>query len=303
MLVWLVFFFSPQFLFNLAEKWPVLMRVENCRSKQRLRASDDVLRAHVAAFNAATTFPLCLCWTLIHVGSFCQLWRMTFNIWIGGAHPWACTHPPRILVRGLYFLSHKHVLWLARFQNPQRGPKNIFDLMSAKGHRLTINTMSNVMLSYKAVQECVQSGSAMSHSGAKSDQRTLSSQNTGEDEELLTDGRLSSSLPLPLRSWRKDADVFFFFFSQLFRLQWKTNPEVAQVIIAHKKEMTPQNAAARRKQASGGMAGSFRQFGVSHAQRWESGRQNCLMWQNKDRNTRRESQNQDPERFMPPFYL
>lgn len=33
--------------------------------------------------------------------------------------------------------------------------------------------------------------------------------------------------------------------------------------------MTPQNAAARHKQASGGMAGSFRQFGVSHAQRWE----------------------------------
>lgn len=55
--------------------------------------------------------------------------------------------------------------------------------------------------------------------------------------------------------------LFYFFF--------KTNPEVAQVIIAHKKEMTPQNAAARRKQASGGMAGSFRQFGVSHAQRWE----------------------------------
>lgn len=70
MLVWWGFF-PPRFLFNLAEKWPILMRVEKCRSKQCLRASGARLRAHVAAFNAATTFRLLL--TLIHVGSFCQL--------------------------------------------------------------------------------------------------------------------------------------------------------------------------------------------------------------------------------------
>lgn len=82
-------------------------------------------------------------------------------------------------------------------ESTARPPKNIFDSMSAKGHRRAINTMSNVMQSYKAVQECVQSGSAMWRSGAKSDQRTLSSQNTGEDRELVMNGRLSLSSPPP----------------------------------------------------------------------------------------------------------
>lgn len=95
---------------------------------------------------------------------------------------------------------------------PPPPEKDIFDWMSAKGHRLAINTMSNAMQSSKAVQECVQSGAAMWRSGARSDQRTLSSQNTGEDEELVTDGRLSASQPRRADKGTRHA-MFFFFLS------------------------------------------------------------------------------------------
>lgn len=60
--------------------------------------------------------------------------------------------------------------------------------------------------------------------------------------------------------------------------------------------MTPQTAAFPKTRAE-------EQRTKSPTPSSGSGKKNCLMGQNKDKNTRRESQNKDPERFMPPFYL
>lgn len=151
-------------------------------------------------------------------------------------------------------------------------PQNTFHLMSVKGHGMTINTMSNVMQSHKAVEECIQSMLPCCILVLKRPQQ-LSPQNTKirQAAQLCITVATGCSRTVAILDWAKCRRV-------TVQLQPKkehrigfivlslrnTKPEVTQVIIVHKRSDTTKCTLSSKTREQKNK-GSFHQCKISHA--------------------------------------